>query len=169
MSTKSTPPLVNAIIQGWQEYQQQLVTIVKSLTPEQLAVQVGPDLRPVNGIIAHIIEGRASWFCEILKEGYAEVAAMSEWDAPNAPARSIAEYVHGLEATWTLMQNAIESWTEEQLTEQIVLPWLPEHPITRPWVVWHLLEHDLHHGGEISHSLGSVGLKIELPPPPPRD
>ena len=29
---------------------------------------------------------------------------------------------------------------------------------TRQWVVWHLIEHDLHHGGEISLILGSHGL-----------
>ncbi len=28
----------------------------------------------------------------------------------------------------------------------------------RGWVVWHTLEHDLHHGGEISQILGSHGL-----------
>jgi uncharacterized damage-inducible protein DinB len=29
---------------------------------------------------------------------------------------------------------------------------------TRQWVVWHLVEHDLHHGGEVSLILGSHGL-----------
>jgi hypothetical protein len=28
----------------------------------------------------------------------------------------------------------------------------------RGWVVWHVLEHDLHHGGEISQILGTNGL-----------
>ena len=30
--------------------------------------------------------------------------------------------------------------------------------ITRQWVIWHLIEHDLHHGGEISLTLGMHGL-----------
>jgi uncharacterized damage-inducible protein DinB len=29
---------------------------------------------------------------------------------------------------------------------------------TRGWVLWHILEHDLHHGGEISLTLGAHGL-----------
>lgn len=29
-----------------------------------------------------------------------------------------------------------------------------EETFTRQWVIWHLLEHDLHHGGEISFVLG---------------
>jgi hypothetical protein len=28
----------------------------------------------------------------------------------------------------------------------------------RKWVIWHLLEHDLHHGGELSFVLGMHGL-----------
>ena len=30
---------------------------------------------------------------------------------------------------------------------------------TRAWVVWHLIEHDLHHGGEISQILGTNGIR----------
>ena len=29
---------------------------------------------------------------------------------------------------------------------------------TRQWVIWHLIEHDLHHGGELSFTLGMHGL-----------
>ena len=29
---------------------------------------------------------------------------------------------------------------------------------TRAWVIWHLIEHEGHHGGEISLILGSNGL-----------
>jgi hypothetical protein len=36
-------------------------------------------------------------------------------------------------------------------------PYAPT-PITRQWVIWHLIEHDLHHGGEISLTLGMYGL-----------
>jgi uncharacterized damage-inducible protein DinB len=31
--------------------------------------------------------------------------------------------------------------------------------ITRQWVIWHLIEHDLHHGGEISLTMGMYRLK----------
>ena len=29
---------------------------------------------------------------------------------------------------------------------------------TRQWVIWHLIEHDLHHGGEAFYTLGMNGL-----------
>ena len=34
--------------------------------------------------------------------------------------------------------------------------------LSRAWVVWHVLEHDLHHGGEISLTLGMHGVTAEF-------
>ena len=30
--------------------------------------------------------------------------------------------------------------------------------LTRQWIIWHVIEHDLHHGGEVSLTLGMHGL-----------
>lgn len=42
----------------------------------------------------------------------------------------------------------------------------PDGPdeIPRGWIIWHVIEHDLHHGGEFSYSLGALGLAgLNLP------
>jgi uncharacterized damage-inducible protein DinB len=171
MSTAtSESPLIAAIIEGWKIYQDQLVKIVEGLSPEQLATRIGPDLRTIGATIAHVVGGRAFWFAEVLKEGDAEVLVLALWDNKGQPLLTAAEYARGLRATWQLMANAIARWTEADLSESIVLPWIgPAHPVNRSFVVWHELEHDLHHGGEITHALGTLGLLIHLPPPPPED
>jgi len=61
-----------------------------------------------------------------------------------------------LEATWIGMHQAIARWTEQDWAKT----WPGEDDsepevITRQWVIWHLIEHDIHHGGEISITLGS--------------
>ncbi len=164
----TTSPLLDAMLQGWQEYQQQLVVVLRPLTPDQFASRAAPDLRTAGEIAAHLIAARASWFADVLKEGDEEMAAIVHWDDQGQPARTAAEYVYGLEATWNLIQNALARWTPEDVTAPIILPWIgPKYPITRAWVLWHVLEHDLHHGGELAHTLGMRGLNIKLPPPPP--
>jgi uncharacterized damage-inducible protein DinB len=35
--------------------------------------------------------------------------------------------------------------------------------VSRAWVVWHVMEHDLHHGGELSLILGMHGLPADFP------
>ena len=161
-------PLADAIIEGWRDYQKQLVVITRPLSAEQLALCVAPGLRSAGEILAHIISGRAFWLHQVLHEGDDGIAPLMQWDDEGQPARTGAELASGLETTWNLISHALTRWTNEELAEQIVLPWIgPKYPITRPFVIWHVLEHDLHHGGEVTHSLGMGGMEVKLPPPPP--
>ncbi len=170
MNPNTSLPIADAIMQGWKVYQDQLVVVVRALTSEQLALRVAPGLRSAGEIAAHLVAGRASWFFEVLKEkeGDEELAAIARWDQGGQPARTVDELAHGLEVTWALMQDAIARWTPAELSESIVLPWIgPKYPITRTWVIWHVLEYDLHHGGELTQTLGLSDLSVKLPPPPP--
>jgi uncharacterized damage-inducible protein DinB len=111
-----------------------------------------------------MIGARARWFYSLMGEGGDEFEDLSKWDRRDAPARSADELIRGLETTWQGMQAAIGRWTPEE--------WRESYPgeddsepesITRQWVIWHLIEHDLHHGGEISITLGMHGVPgIEL-------
>ncbi len=96
----------------------------------------------------------------VLGEGEVALEPLNLWDSPGTPARSAAELIAGLNATWQMMANALTSFTQASLDDVI------EHTtrsgktrrLTRQWVIWHVLEHDLHHGGELSLLLGTHGL-----------
>ncbi|HLJ32244.1 MAG TPA: DinB family protein [Ktedonobacteraceae bacterium] len=145
---------------GWDGYQQHLVHALAPLSPEQLTLRAAPHLRSTGMIATHIIGARARWLYYVLKEGDKSLAAIGEWDAPGQPARTAAELVSGLETTWQVIQNALQRWTIADLDE--VLHDTDEdggdETFTRQWVIWHLIEHDLHHGGEVSFVLGMHGL-----------
>jgi uncharacterized damage-inducible protein DinB len=92
-------------------------------------------------------------------EGGAEFKALGQWDRPGASSRSAEELANGLETTWRGMNDAIARWTPEDWRKS----WTGEESgepelITRQWVIWHLIEHDLYHGGEISITLGAHGV-----------
>ncbi len=102
-----------------------------------------------------MIGARARWFYQLMGEGGEPFAGLAQWDRKNMPERSAAEIVAGLEATWQGMQAAIQRWSPEEWQKTYPGEDGSEpDPITRPWVIWHLIEHDLHHGGEISLTLG---------------
>ncbi len=150
---------LSAIFEGWHTYQKAITQALAPLNTEQLGLRAAPGLRSVAEIAAHIVGARARWFYLLMGEGGDDLAALGRWDAPDAPAKSAAELIQGLEGTWQRMQAAIARWTPEQWQET----WPGEDEsepqvITRPWVVWHLVEHDLHHGGEISMILGAHGV-----------
>ncbi len=161
-----TSPAFDAIFSGWQVYQRKLVTVVTPLTDEQLDHQLEPALRSPRDITVHLIAARAGWFFDMLHEGDDQIGAIARWDETGQQKRTSAELVYGLQATWTLLQDALARWTPEALVEPIILPGPKGYTVSRAWVIWHLLEHDLHHGGELAYALGLQGLTIGLPPGP---
>ena len=144
------------IYEGWNNYQALMVQALTPLSEEQLALSAAPGLRTVDEIVRHIIGARGRW----LGEDGQEMAELGTWDRQGMPPRTAAELVRGLETTWRLMHEAIASWTPEAWA--MTFPGEPpEEPavITRQWVIWHLIEHDLHHGGEVALTLGAHGLQ----------
>lgn len=148
------------MVDGWHDYQTQLSAALAPLTTEQLALRAAPQLRSIEELARHIIGVRAGWFHNILGEGDNAFGAYHDWDTPDAPAQTASELVDGLAATWQAMQAALSRFTPDDLTETVSGERKGRHfAHRRGWVVWHVLEHDLHHGGEIGFSLGMHGLK----------
>lgn len=172
MKGSARSSIAEAVTWGWRDYAEQLVVVVRPLTEEQLAQRITPNLRSVAEITAHIITGRAFWFQEVLKEQAEnkEMMKLARWFLQPDVALTGEKLAHGLEVTQALVRDAVAGWTPGELSEQIVLPWIgPKHPITRPWVLWHTIEHDLHHGGELTQTLGLSDPNVLLPPPPPEN
>ena len=148
------------IAEGWQAYQAKMVEAVAPLTPKQLALRAALDLRTIEELTRHIIGVRAGWFHNILGEGDEVFGAYHEWDQPSAPVRTAVELVNGLAATWQVMQAALARFTPDVFAAVVTGERKGRaFAYRRGWVVWHVIEHDLHHGGEIGYSLGMHGLK----------
>jgi uncharacterized damage-inducible protein DinB len=145
---------------GWDSYQELLIKAIEPLSLDQLSLRTAPQLRSIGENAAHIIGARAGWLHYVLKEGGEDLVSLGTWDDPGQPARSAAELMSGLETTWQVIQNALQRWTIADLEEIFhdIDENGEEKALTRQWVIWHLIEHDVHHGGEISFTLGMHGL-----------
>jgi uncharacterized damage-inducible protein DinB len=141
--------------QGWHNYQNQLSRALARLTPSQLALRSAPNLRSIEELARHIIAVRVGWFHYNLEEGDSDFAAFGTWGEPGSPPRSATELVSALEKTWQVLERYtladLQSTVQDESEGQI-------STYTRGWVIWHVIEHDLHHGGEIAYSLGMHGL-----------
>jgi uncharacterized damage-inducible protein DinB len=146
---------------GWDVYQQHLVAAIAPLTPEQLALYSSPHTWSVGMTATHIIAVRVGWFHMWMGAGKAELAALGAWDEEGQPVRSAVELVTGLDMTWQMIQDALANFTPADLAHTFQSPYpggenRPRH--SRQWIIWHVLEHDIHHGGELSAILGAHGL-----------
>jgi uncharacterized damage-inducible protein DinB len=146
---------------SWKEYQDRLKAALAPLTAEQLALRAAPDLRSVGENAAHIIGTRAGWFTFVLHEDAgADVKAIASWDEHGEPARSAAELARGLDITWRMMADCLARWSPADMQQTFPDDWEGQTVyLSRAWIVWHVLEHDLHHGGEVSLTLGMHGLQ----------
>lgn len=145
---------------GWREYQQRLVDALSPLSAEELNLGVGPQLRSIAMLASHIVSVRAGWLYFVLEVQDARLAPFAAWAGPDQPPRTAAEFVNGLETTWAVIEETLNQWTIANLDDQV---WDTNDdgeriPLTRQWVIWHLIEHDMHHGGELSFALGLNGL-----------
>jgi uncharacterized damage-inducible protein DinB len=157
-STSSDPTLA-AFAREWESYQRQVIEALAPLSPEQLALRAAPNLRSIAELATHVVAVRARWLHVALSEGGDEFEDLGTWDRQPGRPRTAADLVAGLERTWQLSQECLARWTPDELAETVrVRRDGQEETFVRRWVIWHLIEHDLHHGGELGYSLGMHGL-----------
>ena len=143
------------LYKGWDVYQEQLIKAIEPLSEDQLSLRAAPQLRSIGELATHIIGARAGWSYYTLGKGDEHMTTLGR-----QPARSAAELVNGLQVTWQVIQDALAHWTTADLAE-LVQDTDDDGTVqtyTRQWVIWHLIEHDMHHGGELSFTLGMHGL-----------
>ena len=119
-----------------------------------------------------------------------ELWALGVAEADVDPLHTAAELVAGLGKTWQMIETALARLTHADLAQTFpplseeererhaehVAPALQPYakmwldaarlsrevspPRSRQWIIWGVLEHDIHHGSEISTTLGVHGLPV---------
>jgi uncharacterized damage-inducible protein DinB len=141
-----------------------LVDAIAPLNDAQLGLTAAPGLWPVRMLVSHVVSVRHWYFSSWMGEGGTEWMKYDDWDEREEMAtRQSAELVRGLEETWSIVLSSLQHWKVADLDTTFRRP-TPnakgESPVrTRQWLIWHVAEHDVHHGGEISLTLGMHGLQ----------
>jgi uncharacterized damage-inducible protein DinB len=157
---------------GWANHQRLLLAALSDLQPEQLALRTAPHEWAIWQIASHMAGSRAFWFHDVLREGDEAVREMfrvgsstvpdlpledAGWEDDETQPRTAPEIVDAFEQTWALIEACLRRWTLDDLAVGFRRDGY-ERMTSRAWVIWHLIEHEGHHGGAISLILGSNGL-----------
>jgi uncharacterized damage-inducible protein DinB len=162
---QDTQSALEVIYDNWRGYNKRLQNCIAPLTNEQLALQPAPRMWPLGQIVQHIISVRAGWFCATLQDPDLMMEEYMLWGQRDSPARSAEDLVRGLDETWAFVESRLQRWAPADYASTF-----PDEgedgqiwQVSRSWVVYHVLEHDLHHGSEVSMILGINGLQpIEI-------
>jgi uncharacterized damage-inducible protein DinB len=162
---KEPQSTLDVIYENWRGYNKRLQNCIAPLTDEQISLQPAPHMWPLGQIVQHIISVRSGWFSGTLQENDALMREYMEWGQRELPDRSATELVRGLDETWAFIESRLQRWTPADCA--MTFPDEDENgqvwQVSRNWVIYHVLEHDLHHGSEVSMILGMNGLQpIEI-------
>jgi len=157
---EETQSTLDTIYENWRTYNGKLQNCIAPLTNEQLMLQPAPHMWPLGQIVQHIISVRAGWFSGTLQDPDSVMSEYILWGQRDSPDRSSMEMVRGLEETWEFMESRLLRWTPADRAETFPDEWDGQTwELSRSWVIYHVLEHDLNHGGEVSLILGMNGLR----------
>lgn len=169
--TEQAPPLATFYKPGWENYQQAFVQTIAPLSSEQLALPIAPHHWSIGQHLAHMLDARVSWFSAWMgEENAAMVHWRQGWERDEPAVHEAAELVAMFEQSWHVIASALDRWTSADLEQPVFPPashqeWLrnqgileEEPPHTRQWIIWHVMEHEIYHGGELSLALGTYGV-----------
>ena len=154
-----TQSTLDVIYENWRIYHEKLRDCIVPLTNVQLLLQPAAHMWPLGQLVQHIISVRAGWFSGTLQDDDEAMNEYMAWGQRDSPARSAVELARGLDETWTFIATRVQRWTPGDCA----MTFLDEadgeeYEVSRSWVIYHVMEHDLHHGGEVALILGMNGL-----------
>lgn len=155
---------------GWGKYHESLSEVIGSLTDEQLAMPAEGHEWTIGQLIGHMIANRVWWFQVWMGEGSQDLAYIAHWDPQDVeyvPPKTVAQLLEGVRVTWEMIEEALGRWTAAELNDHISPPSALRQDereffangFSREWIIWHVLEHEIYHGGELSLVLGKYGIE----------
>lgn len=145
------------LLNHWREVRQALVAALDQLTDSQLAFVPGSGLRPLGQTACHIAGAEEGWF------RYCVTHEIEGWEAAdfqleNYPTvAEVKRLLADVHARTEAMFPADPTGADAVMQRRVILPWGPE--VTVEYVVWHILEHEIHHRGEIFLELGLLNME----------
>lgn len=141
----------------WRETRQALFSALDQLSDSQLAFTPRPNLWPLGQIACHIAGTEEGWFRFYVTH---EIAG---WEAADyqlkdfATAADLKRLLSEVHARTEAMFPADPVSAEAVMQQRVTLPWGDEVSIED--IAWHVLEHEIHHRGEIFLLLGLLGME----------
>jgi len=134
----------------WEQVRDDLLETIDKFSEEELSYVPFNDSWPVGQIMLHIADCEDNWLHGVVRNEFEPWIGYPFKDYPNKAA--IVEVLNkARERTLPLLEGLEESNLEDKYA-------IPDgHKFTLRWIIWHVLEHEIHHRGELSLILGILG------------
>ena len=139
------------VFSHWDQVRVDLLTTIDQFDDSELIFTPFDSSWSVGQIMLHICSAEAGWFNYVIGQ---ELPDWPVFELENYPTRRsiktlLVDIHHQTNAKLT-------NWNLDDLDRPIELPW-NNHKLSLSWIIWHVLEHEIHHRGELSLVLGILG------------
>lgn len=135
----------------WHSIRRGLVATIQSFEAGELSTAPFPGAWSAGQIMLHIANAEDGWLRHVVTH---ELPAWPE-DYLLASYPDKAAILELLEQIHARSLAYLARLTESDFTRRISTPWGTE--LELGWIFWHIIEHEIHHRGELSLILGWLG------------
>ncbi|NLF77792.1 MAG: DinB family protein [Chloroflexi bacterium] len=143
---------VRDLFRHWDEVRRELLRALDLLSDEQLEFTPREGLRTLGEIVRHIASAEEGWFRYGIDRAYSEWPDFSAADYPTVESiKALLAEVHARTEAY------LETLSLPDLDREIETAW--GERCVLGWIIWHVIDHELHHRGEVFLMLGLMGLE----------
>lgn len=153
------------VYEGWEGYNRSLTGAVRELTTEQFGFRAAPGMRSVGELAWHIGDGRVDWFRRIGAPSSDELQALILARDSRPPLDYTGlDLVKWLDTTYRMIDATLVAWGVDDLDVTFEHAYQGKvYAVSRQWVIWRIMAHDIHHGGQLSELLAMQDIEpLEL-------
>ena len=140
------------LFRHWDEVREGLYQALSKLTDAQLGFVPREGLWSLGKVARHIAHAEEGWFRYVVTR---ELHQWPEYTVENYPTvesiKALLSEVH------TRTEDYLMTLDIAALDRILDVPW--DRRLSLGWIIWHVLEHEIHHRGEIFLMLGLLGLE----------
>ena len=138
------------IFSHWDQVRADLVATIDMFKEDELTFVPFAGSWPVGKIMLHIADCEKYWLHFVVRH---EIEEWSYYDLVNHPSKPAIKEV--LEDVRKKTLAYLDSLDESDLDVEYKTP--RGELFSLRWIIWHVLEHEIHHRGELSLALGLLG------------
>lgn len=135
----------------WKEVRAGLESTIEAFDDSELVYAPFQGSWPAGAIMLHIADAEDGWFRHVVTR---ELDVWPDhFTLDNYPTK--AQILSVLREVHARTEAYLDQLSEEDLQRRVPTPWGSE--LSLLWIIWHVLEHEIHHRGELSLALGLLG------------
>jgi uncharacterized damage-inducible protein DinB len=134
----------------WEQVRADLYITIDKFNQDELTFIPFESSWPVGQIMLHIADCENYWLHMIVRH---EIKTWKYFDFDDYPTKEVIKEV--LEGVRNKTITFLESLDEKNLDQVYTTP--HDETFTLRWIIWHVLEHEIHHRAELSLILGLLG------------